>query len=105
MYVIDFVQLISEQAHVTNTSDSIIDVIFVNNQSIIHESVVLIDIDFTNDFAIYCKLRFHFKKRGSSYLTYRDFRNFSLNDFLKDLGEVPWDEILHIRDIEEKYYY
>lgn len=98
----DYSQLINEPTRVTLNSQTIIDVIFVNNVSFVSNSGT-INSDLISDHKmIFCELNFMSTKITPILATYRDFRYFSYADFLSDLNNIHWESILYIKDIDDK---
>lgn len=98
----DFAQLINEPTRITNTSQSIIDVIYINKPEFIINSGTT-NADLISDHRlIFCNMNINTKRPKPKLVTYRDFKNFVYDEFLRDLGKVHWDDILYLQSIEEK---
>nr|CAH7740815.1 unnamed protein product [Callosobruchus chinensis] len=50
---------------------------------------------------VYCSLFCGIQKQ-QKFVTFRDYKNFNIDNFNKDLHQVPWDRILYLRDVESK---
>nr|CAI5840107.1 unnamed protein product [Callosobruchus analis] len=94
-------QVISEPTRITETSSTLIDIIFVSNvEKCIAKGTINAD-TISDHFLVYCEISCDYKKT-EKYVTYRDFKNFSLDLFLCGLHSIPWENILIYRDIETK---
>nr|CAI5849653.1 unnamed protein product [Callosobruchus analis] len=94
-------QVISEPTRITETSSTLIDIIFVSNvEKCIAKGTINAD-TISDHFLVYCEISCDYKKT-EKYVTYRDFKNFSLDLFLCGLHSIPWENILMYRDIETK---
>lgn len=98
----DFVQVIDEPTRVTTSSRTLLDVIFINRPDLV-ESSGTIEHTFSDHLGISCTIgsmvRLPSKTR---FVTYRNYRNFNLENFIADLYATPWDDIFYILDIDDK---
>lgn len=98
----DFQQLITEPTRITNTSQKIIDVIFINNSDLVVNSGIINADTISDHSAVYCELNMFVPRPKPIFVTYRNFKNFNNNDFNQDLVNTRWDDILYLNDIEDK---
>lgn len=101
----DFTQIINEPTRITNFSQKLIDVIFINNPDLIVNAGTMDSLGISDHKAIYCDLYLLVHHIKPKLLTYRDFRNFSENNFRHDLNNVRWDEIFYLNYIDDKVTY
>lgn len=98
----DFTQVISEPTRITQTSQKILDVIYFNNTDLLSRSGTL-NADLISDHRmIFCEINLAVQKSRPKIITYRNFSNFRLEDFLKDLNNIQWDNIFYLRNIDLK---
>lgn len=98
----EFTQVVNEPTRVTNISQTLIDVIFVNNPEWVL-NVGTINSDLISDHRmVYCKLTVELPRAKPKIITYRDFNKFSNNDFLADLKNINWNQIYYLNNIEDK---
>ena len=98
----NFSQIVSEPTRITQTTEKLIDVIYVNNTDIINH-VGTINSDLISDHrTVFCELSLLVGRPEPQVITYRDFKYFSQERFLIDLNAIHWDLIFYMNDIEEK---
>lgn len=50
----------------------------------------------------YCEISFQGRKQPPKLISFRDFKNFNIDDFREDLLHTPWSNVLYINHIDEK---
>nr|CAH7748126.1 unnamed protein product [Callosobruchus chinensis] len=94
-------QIISEPTHITRVSSTLIDVILVNDVSLLHSHSVG-GIDLTDHELISCKLN-NFKSLFKPFCyTYRSFSKFDNEFFYQDLYKLPLIDVCYAVKIDEK---
>ena len=83
-------QLINEPTRVTKTSASLIDLVFTNERKNISHSVV-IHLGISDHSMIYAVRKLIIPKSDPKIKIVRNFKNFNVNDFLRDLSQIPWE--------------
>ena len=87
-------QLVCDPTIVTNTSSTLIDLIYTNvDESIAHVHVCKISI--SDHFAVFGnrKLNNCVKSKTRQTNTYRSFKKFDESNFISDMHGVPWETI------------
>ena len=90
-------QLILEPTRVTNTSATLIDLLFTNDTRNIAQSGV-IHIGLSDHSLIYVVRKFSIPKRRQVIKQVRNLKHFSEKDFISDLQNIPWHEIESLKD-------
>lgn len=98
----DFQQLISEPTRITTHSQKIIDLIFSNNCEFILNSGTINADSISDHRAVFCDLDIALPRSKPKFVTYRNFKNFSYDNFLVDLNHIQWNNIFYLGNIEEK---
>nr|CAH7740814.1 unnamed protein product [Callosobruchus chinensis] len=94
-------QVIVEPTRITETSSTLLDPIFLSEGANCVEKGT-INADMLSDHQmVYCSLFCGIQKQ-QKFVTFRDYKNFNIDNFNKDLHQVPWDRILYLRDVESK---
>ncbi len=97
-----FEQLVTSATRITETTQSIIDLIFVNN---IHRIVAsgVIPLDLSDHSLIYCVIKAGIAKSGGNYrdINYRCYKHYNKSSFNHDLENVDWSFLDSISDINE----
>nr|CAH7760935.1 unnamed protein product [Callosobruchus chinensis] len=94
-------QVIVEPTRITETSSTLLDPIFFSAGANCVEKGT-INADMLSDHQmVYCSLFCGIQKQ-QKFVTFRDYKNFNIDNFNKDLHQVPWDRILYLRDVESK---
>ena len=78
-------QLINEPTHVTESSSTLIDLIFTNYSGVSH-----IGISDHSLVYVYRKLSSDLSSKGHSYISYRNFRNFNRDNFRNEISQQDW---------------
>ena len=96
--LVEFQQLIDKATRVTLTSKTLIDHIATTNKSNIVVSDVK-EISLSDHFLVYCVRKFRgASKKQHKNISTRQMKNFSEEDFLKDLSNVDWKKIVTSTD-------
>jgi hypothetical protein len=85
----DIKQFIGEHTRITETSKSLIDLLFVNNEHKIVQSGV-IHLSLSDHSVIYCVMKGGIRKMPSRIYEARSFKNYNKSAFIKDLKQIPW---------------
>ena len=85
-------QLIKKPTRVTNTSSTLIDLIFTNQPNNISSSGV-IDLGMSDHNLIYAVKNMTMPKYRQTCLRVRNYKRFNDNDFIQDLSRIPWNII------------
>ena len=97
-----FEQLITSATRITDTNESIIDLIFVNN---IHRIVAsgVIPLDISDHSLIFCVIKAGIAKSGGNYreINYRCYKHYNKTDFNRDLENVDWSFLDSISDVND----
>ena len=97
-----FEQLITSATRITDTNESIIDLIFVNN---IHRIVAsgVISLDISDHSLIFCVIKAGIAKSGGNYrdINYRCYKHYNKTDFNRDLENVDWSFLDSISDVND----
>ncbi|MEW8542134.1 MAG: endonuclease/exonuclease/phosphatase family protein, partial [Candidatus Thiodiazotropha sp.] len=101
-------QLVMEPTRVTQSTSTLLDHIYTNNEDNIF-SVRVPKLGISDHYAVFCnrKINQSFKNHAHSSITYRSFKNFNENEFLRDLLSVKWDSLEaleNVDDILDKWY-
>ena len=89
-------QLIDESTRITESSSTLIDVIFTNvPDKIVCFGVSHIGVSDHSLVYAFRKLSAGFSSRGHSTVTYRNFKNFNSTNFRNDMRQQNWDDILN----------
>lgn len=86
----DLTHLIKEPSRISYTSQTLIDLMFVNNEHRIVKSGV-IPFPMSDHYLVFCSLKagVHNKAQPRMF-EYRSYKNFDATLFNEDLGNVPW---------------
>ena len=97
-----FEQLITSATRITQSSQSIIDLIFVNNVHRVVESGVF-PLDISDHSLIFCVIKAGVAKSGGNYrdISYRCYKNYNSANFNRDLESVDWSFLDSISDISD----
>lgn len=94
----DLTQLITEAIRVTEASQTLLEVILVNNDHRITDSGV-VPVSLSDHYLVYCVLKAGVIKATPKTIEYRSYKNFDVNTFLADLNNVPWHVIENEEDM------
>ena len=97
-------QLISEPTRITPSSSTLIDVIFTNLPDNTNCSGVShIGISDHSLIYVYRKISSPSVTKGTSTITYRQFKNFNRNSFRSDVLAQPWDDLKGVHNPNEMW--
>ena len=99
----DLTQLITEATRVSETSQTLLDVILVNNDRRITDSGV-VPVSRSDHYLVYCVLKAGVIKAPPKTIEYRSYKNFDVNTFLAGLNSVPWHIIENEEDIDDAVF-
>ena len=81
-------QLVKEPTRVTDSSQTTIDLVFVNNEHrFVDDSVILMAI--SDHYLVYCILKVGMPKGTPKTIEYHSYKNYNRDAFLNDLNDVP----------------
>jgi len=89
-------QMIKNPTRITNTSSTLLDHIYTNNINAVSKSFVS-NICMSDHRPIICELSFKTPKsnlKGHTYYTYRNFKHFSYDAYLRDLSFINFNQIM-----------
>ncbi len=89
-------QLINESTRITETSSSLTDVCLTNSTSTVVDSGV-IHLSIRDHSLVYMARKTHYVRKGARTITIRTLKNFSSDEFLRDLNQQPWANVCHSR--------
>lgn len=100
----DLRQIIDEPTRVTNTSVTLIDLIFTNFEGI--KDVGVIDAHISDHSWIFCEVILLGSIRGEQrIISYRPLKNIDLDSFQRDLQSLHWDGIFDMESIDNMVEY
>ncbi|RZC31913.1 hypothetical protein BDFB_011859 [Asbolus verrucosus] len=92
----DFSELIREPTRITETSQKILDIIYINHKNFV-TSFGVENADLVSDYnLVFCQLFFITNHIQPKVMTYRNFKNFSFDRYLFDLVNICWDDLFYI---------
>ena len=94
-------QLITQPTRVTETSKSLIDVIFTSNPAIIVDSGI-VETHISDYFLVFAALNLRMPKPPAAYVVARSYKYYDPQSFLSDLNKIPWYENILPDDVNEK---
>ena len=93
-------QLVKKPTQVTNTSDTIIDQIWVSNQDL-YVTRGTTDCGWSENHLIYVSRKRLKIKREVSYIHGRSYRNFDSNSLYRDVNSFNWIPLYSIDDVDQ----
>src|SRR5699024_5081884 len=103
---LDLQQLIAEPTRITSNSSSLIDVIVCSNTLHVTDSGVQYSCDLPTDHeVVFCSFKEIKRKVVPQFRTYRDYKHLDLDNFDRDLNNLPFDTLFYIKNIDEKIQY
>lgn len=97
-----FRQLINEPTRITAQSSTLLDPIFVSNKNLVMKSGI-VNADLISDHhLVYCEYNSLIPKFKPKIIKFRDYRNFDINQFNRDLVQQPWFHIIRENNIDTK---
>ena len=97
-------QLITQPPRVTETSKSLIDVIFTSNPAIIVDSGI-VETHISDHFLVFAALNLRMPKPLAAYVVARSYKYYDPQSFLSDLNKIPWYENILSADVNEKLHH
>lgn len=95
----DLKQIINEPTRVTNISETLIDVVIITENILISQMRVEDVKNISDHRLIFCELACTVEEGKQFFYTYRDYKYFNYEDFLRDLNNVSWSEIYEYDDV------
>lgn len=96
----NFVQLITEPTRITNTTTALLDLILVNFENTCGAGVV--DAQISDHFLVHCTIMFNITEGPERIFKYRALKHINFENFQSDLESIPWNNIYHINNIDDK---
>ena len=96
-------QMIKEFTRMTETSQTMIDLLYFNNIHRIRQHGV-IHLGLSDHFLIYCVIKCGIPKAPPRVIDYRSFKSFDQNKFISDLNHIPWSIIDNFDDIDDAIF-
>ena len=94
-------QLIESSTRITETSESLIDVMLASNKNLISKTSVLANSISDHDL-ILASLNLEKPRPKPTYISTRSFKNFKKDAFLANISGAPWSLIDIVEDTEDK---
>ena len=94
-------QLITLPTKVTETSKTLIDVIFTSNPAITVDSGV-VETHISDHYLVFAVLNLRMPKPPAAYVVARSYKHYDPQSFLSDLNKNPWYENILSDDVNEK---
>ena len=82
-------QLITQPTRVTETSKSLIDVIFTSNPAISVDSGI-VETHISDHYLVFAALNLKMPKPPAAYVVARSYKYYDSRSFLSDLNKIPW---------------
>lgn len=98
----NFEQIINEPTRISGTVSTLIDAIFVTNQSLINKCGVISADNISDHSIIYCDCNLQKATTVPTIIRYRSFKNFNVNNFLESMHSLPWDNIFYENNVDKK---
>ena len=93
-------QIIDSPTRITDSSLSLIDLIFTNSQNITNKGVL--DCPFSDHMLVFCQIRCPFFVNKANKISFRALKNINFEMFQRDLESIPFYTIYETHDIDEK---
>ena len=100
MRSLDFTQLIKECTRITNTSETLIDLIFVNNEHRFVKSGVILS-SISDHSLVFCILKVGVTKAKPRIIEFRSYKSYNANTFIEDLNNVPWHVVQNEDNVDD----
>lgn len=100
-----FSQVVNEPTRITQHSVTLLDPIFISDTELFCNSGTLNADTISDHRLIFCNLNIIVNRSKQRMYTFRDFKYFVYEDFMLDLNNLPWQNILNINDIDEKVHF
>ena len=92
-------QLITKPTRITETSETMIDLIFVNNSQRIVRSDV-IPCSLSDHSLVFCVFKAGVTKAPPRTFEYRSYKHYNKQSFLLDLKNVNWSTFVDVNDVD-----
>ena len=99
-YAYFFTQLIDLPTRITDTSATMIDLLFTNRTDIVQASGV-VSLGLSDHDLIFCQRKHKRVKNLANYIKIRKYKNFVPENFLSDLRDINWEILLTNNDPED----
>ena len=99
--IFNLTQVIKQPTRITETSETLIDVILASNTSLIREAKV-VPAPFSDHDLVFISLGLKKKRSKPVYVTTRSYKDFVPESFLVDLNCAPWSVIDCFEDVDDK---
>ena len=96
-------QVVNQPTRITETSESLIDVILASNKNLVKETEVVPSSISDHDL-IYAVLNLKRCPQTPTYITTRSYKNYQRDAFIHDLSQVPWHIIETFDDVEDSLH-
>lgn len=100
-----FVQVIDEATRVTETSQTLIDPIFISDSDLIVSSGTRNADEVADHRLVFCNVNLDTVKSGPKVITVRDFKHLNLEHFDEDLFSLSWGELVYLPCVDDKVEY
>lgn len=100
----DLKQLVNEPTRVTNSSQSLLDLLMVSKTECV-EYVNVINANVSDHHATIFKGKPFISKPTEKFVTYRDYKNFNESEFFKDFHMVNWNHIYSLENVDDMVKY
>ena len=94
-------QLTTQPTRLTETSKTLIDVIFTSNPAITVDSGV-VETHISDQYLVFAVLNLRMPKPPAAYVVARSYKHYDPQSFLSDLNKNPWYENILSDDVNEK---
>lgn len=94
-------QFIFKPTRITETTETLIDVMLSSNPVLLKESGVF-DITISDHFLVFCVLNLKLTKSKPTEISTRSYRNFNPQSFDEDISRIPWDTVNIFEQTEDK---
>ncbi|KAI4468010.1 endonuclease-reverse transcriptase [Holotrichia oblita] len=93
-------QIITSSTRVTRTSSTLIDLLFVSDESMVLNSGIT-NLHISDHVPIFCELNVNITRSNVKWHTYRTLKSFNYGAFNADLLSIPFYEIYDMTDIDD----
>lgn len=98
----NFVQIINQPTRVSRTSSTLLDPIFITDNTLVVDSGTVALPGVSDHLLVYCCLNIEKVHTVPRTIKYRNFNNFNFNSFLIDLHALQWNDIIYEQNIDNK---
>ena len=99
--IFNLTQVIKQPTRITESSETLIDVILPSNTSLIREAKV-VPAPFSDHELVFISLGLKKKRSKAVYVTIRSYKDFDLDSFQFDLNRAPWSVIDCFEHVDDK---